>query len=682
MHSQIREPNLGSCSICGMSLEPLHQGLNQDSDTELRNMTRRFWICLILSAPLFISEMGGHFITSTLIATPPLAQFILASLIVWGGGWSFWGKAYTSVKTMNLNMFTLIILGVGTAYFYSIAIAVLGKSSEHGLYFESAAVITTLVLLGQMLELKARATTGQAIQDLLKLAPATAILITDDGEKEVPLENIKAADLLRIRPGDKIPVDGEITKGNSSVDESMLTGESIPVEKKSGNHVRAGTLNSEGTLVIKATHIGQDTVLAQIVKAVESAQRTQAPIQRLVDKISAYFVPAVILTAIITGIIWYSLAPDHPLSYAMITAVSVLIIACPCALGLATPVSIMVASGRGAREGVLVRDAKTLETLAKVDTIVVDKTGTLTRGKPELIDIIELAEIPKSDLLRYAASLEQSSEHPLATAILKAAKDQEISLIEILDFKSITGKGVRATLDGKKVGLGNAALLEQLNIKTDTAKKKSEEHTKQGRGVMYLAIEDSLVGMIIIADKPKETTATTINQLRTLLGLEVIMLTGDTPQTARSIADQVGIDEVKAEALPQEKHKFIQDLQHRGKKIAMVGDGVNDAPALAQADVGIAMGKGSDIAIESADVTLMSGDLSGLIKAYRLSQDTNQNIRQNLWFAFGYNVLAIPLAAGALYPWFGILLSPQVSSAAMALSSVSVIANALRLRYK
>ncbi len=659
-------------------------------------MTRRFWVSLALSIPLLFVAMGDlipaiHVMLNNLASPRVLTwiELLLATPAVLWGGLPFFIRGWQSVINRSPNMFTLISMGTGAAYAYSLIAALFprifpdafrNEVGEVGVYFEAAAIIVALVLLGQVLELRARSKTGAAIKLLLGLAPKTARLIKDDGnEEDVPLDLVRIGDKLRVRPGEKIPVDGIIVKGTSSVDESMITGEPIPVEKSAGDRVIGATINGTGSVVLEAEKIGADTLLSQIVKMVADAQRSRAPIQKLVDVVAAYFVPAVIVSAVITFIVWALVGPDPKLAHALINAIAVLIIACPCALGLATPMSIMVATGKGATVGVLFKNAEAIEVLRKVNTLVVDKTGTLTVGKPKLVALNPEPGHSDDELLKFVASLERSSEHPLAAAIVKGAEKRGIKFEEAADFESITGKGVIGKVDGRRVALGNKALMDQLNVNVEKLIDNVEKMRRQGQTVMFIAIDDQIGGLIGVADPIKETTAEAIKQLHDR-GISIVMLTGDSETTAKAVADELGIDEVFADVLPDEKADAVKKLQQRGRYVAMAGDGINDAPALAQAQVGIAMGTGTDVAMESAGVTLVKGDLRGIIRAIHLSRYTIRNIKQNLFLAFIYNSLGVPVAAGVLYPFFGILLSPIIAAAAMSFSSVSVVGNALRLR--
>jgi Cu+-exporting ATPase len=693
MHPEIVRPEPGFCPICGMALEPRTVTLEEEVNPELVDMTRRFWISLVLTTPIFFLAMSDMIPGQPLqrIASPQLLNWLqlgLATPVVLWGGWPFFQRGWASIINRSLNMFTLIAIGVGTAYIYSVVATLFphlfpqsfrGHNGEVGVYFDAAAVITTLVLLGQVLELRARSKTSRAIKALLGLAPRTARLIRDDGtEVDVPLEQVKPGDRLRVRPGEKIPVDGIVLEGTTSVDESMITGEPIPVEKTKGSKVTGGTVNGTGSFIMQAERVGSDTLLAQIVRMVAEAQRSRAPIQKLADVVAGYFVPAVVLVAVLTFIIWALFGPEPTMAYALVNAVAVLIIACPCALGLATPMSIMVGTGRGATAGVLIKNAEALEVLEKIDTLVVDKTGTLTEGKPRLISVIPVRGQDEVELLLLAASLERGSEHPLAEAIVKGAEERGVKLAETREFRSITGKGVVGSADGKNVALGNAKLLEELNIKAGELWGQSEELRKEGQTVMYVVVDGAIAGLLGVADPVKQSTPEAIELLHED-GIKIVMLTGDNRTTAEAVAKRLGIDQIQAEVLPEQKVEVVKRLQAEGRMVAMAGDGVNDAPALAQAHVGIAMGTGTDVAMESAGVTLVKGDLRGIAKARRLSRGTMRNIRENLFFAFIYNVLGIPIAAGALYPFSGMLLSPVIASVAMTFSSVSVISNALRL---
>ncbi len=692
MHSQVHQPSPGNCPICGMTLEPLNVVLSDKPDPEFIDMKRRFWTAVVLALPLLIWVMGGHMIPNMRAVfnddTGRWLQLAFATPVVLWSGWPFFERGWKSIIYRSLNMFTLVSLGVGVAYSYSLAItlfpdwfkAFTGSDHVPDVYFEPAAVITALVLLGQVLELRARSQTNGALRALFDLAPKKARLIHGDGsEADVVVSEIKLGDLLRVRPGEKIPVDGVVTEGASTVDQSMLTGESIPVEKHKDDKVTGATLNGTGILIIKAERIGLDTMLSQIVAMVAKAQRSRAPIQRMADIVSSYFVPIVIIASLLTAVVWCLWGPEPRLAHAMLNSIAVLIVACPCALGLATPMSIMAGTGRAARAGVLIKDASALETFEKVDTLVIDKTGTLTEGKPKLVDLVAVKGFNENTLLHLAASIERGSEHPLASAIVRGATDKKIELTSATDFQSLTGKGVIGLVDGKKVVLGNKALLQSLNVATKEVEVLAHPFRAEGQTAMLLAIDGLPAGIIVVADPVKQTTPEAIKLLRQD-GLTIVMLTGDNQATAKSVAQKLGIDEIEADVLPARKAEIIQSMQKKGRKVAMAGDGINDAPALAAAVVGIAMGNGTDIAMESAGITLIKGDLMGIVRARHLSHAVMNNIRQNLFFAFIYNILGIPIAAGALYPFFGILLSPIIASAAMAFSSISVIANSLRLK--
>jgi len=689
MHPEVRQIGPGSCPICGMALEPEQVSLDRGPDPELIDMTGRFWIALALTLPVFAIEMGSHFGVMHLLP-PAWSNWISLALstpvVLWAGA-PFFVRGWNSLLTRHLNMFTLIAMGTGVAYLYSVVGTLAPRlfppalRDAHGavaVYFEAAAVITTLVLLGQVLELRARERTSGAIRSLLRLAPKTARRIAFHGDEDVAIEDIAVGDLLRVRPGEKVPVDGLITEGQSSVDESMVTGESMPVSKAEGSRVIGGTVNQGGGLVLRAEKVGRDTMLARIVDMVARAQRSRAPIQRLADRVAGWFVPAVIATAAIAFAAWMIFGPEPRFTFGMVAAVTVLIIACPCALGLATPMSIMVGVGRGAHSGILIRDAQALEQFESIDTIVIDKTGTLTEGKPKLTKIVTADGIGENGLLRLAASVERGSEHPLARAILNGAKERALALSEVTGFASPSGKGASGTVDGQLVALGNAMLMREANIATASLDAAAEAARRDGATAIYVAIDGRAAGVIAIADPVKPSAKAAIAALRAA-GLRIVMLTGDNETTARAVASQLDIEEIEAGVLPERKSEVVQRLRNQGRRVAMVGDGVNDAPALAAADVGVAMGSGTDVAIESAGVTLLTGDLAGLVRARRLSVATMRNIRQNLAFAFLYNAAGVPIAAGVLYPVFGILLSPMIGAAAMALSSVSVIGNALRL---
>ncbi len=692
MHPEIRQVGPGSCPICGMALEPELVSLDDQPNPELADMSRRFWIGLALAAPAVVLEMGGHLVGGHGLVKPSLSnwiQFAFATPVVVWAGWPFFVRGWQSLVTRNLNMFTLVAMGTGVAYVYSLVATVLpgvfppafrGHGGAVAVYFEAAAVITVLVLLGQVLELRAREATSGAIKALLDLAPKTARLVDDAGEDhEVALDSLNVGDRLRVRPGEKVPVDGVMTEGRSSLDESLVTGESMPVTKEVGAKVIAGTLNQSGGFVMQAEKVGRDTLLSQIVQMVAQAQRSRAPIQRLADQVAGWFVPAVIVVAVVAFAAWAWFGPEPRLAYGLVAAVSVLIIACPCALGLATPMSIMVGVGRGAQAGVLIKNAEALEQMEKVDTLVVDKTGTLTEGKPKVVSIIPASGFDESEVLRLAASVERSSEHPLADAIVREAKQRNLDLAAVTDFDSPTGKGVTGRIDSKVVLLGNAKFMTASGVETRSLETRAEALRAEGATVVNIAVDGALAGILAIADPVKATTPDALKALAAE-GIKVIMLTGDNRTTANAVAQRLGIFEVEAEVLPDQKSAVVTKLQKAGRIVAMAGDGVNDAPALAAADVGIAMGTGTDVAMESAGVTLLKGDLGGIVRARRLSEATMSNIRQNLFFAFIYNAAGIPIAAGVLYPNFGLLLSPIIAAAAMALSSVTVVGNALRLR--
>lgn len=695
MHPEIIRDKPGDCPKCGMTLEPMGVIDKKEENTdELDYMTKRFWISTILAIPLFIlamlADLSENILPSSLsMSTIQYIEFFLATPIVLWGGWNFYVKAYYSVINKSLNMFTLIGLGVSVAWIFSVIALFLpalfpinlqGEGGTVPVYFEAAGVIITLVLLGQVLELRARSRTNVAIKMLLNLVPSTAIRInTDKTEELIDVEDIQLNDNLKIKPGEKIPVDGIIINGKSIIDESMVTGESIPVEKNLDDKVIGATVNGTGVFIMKATKIGKDTLISQIIEMVAQAQRSRAPIQKLADSVSGYFVPAVVLISFITYIIWYFFGPEPTLAFAIVNAVAVLIIACPCALGLATPISIMVGTGRGALEGVLIKNAEALEIMEKIDTVVVDKTGTLTVGKPQVTAITNLNNFNENEILKFAAAIEQNSEHPLSEAIIKKAKENAIDILEVENFKYITGKGVIGEVDTKIIALGNLKLMQDLNINLDDAVQKANDLRENGQTVIFIAIDNILAGLISIADPIKFSTKEAIDNLHSL-GINVVMLTGDNEITARAVAKKLSIKQVYSDVLPEDKLSVIKDLQAQGKIVAMAGDGINDAPALTAANVGIAMGTGTDIAIESAEITLIKGDLNGIIKAYKLSKGTMKNIRQNLFFAFIYNAAGVPIAAGILYPYFGILLSPIIAAAAMSFSSVSVILNALRLK--
>ncbi len=693
MHPEVRQKGPGSCPICGMALEPVTVSLEETPNDELEDMARRFWWSLALTLPILaamVSEMlpGQPIQRAVSPRTLNVVELALATPVVLWGGWPFFVRGWASLVSRHLNMFTLIALGVGAAYGFSVVATIVPGLFPHSfqmggavaVYFEPAAVIVVLVLLGQVLELRARSRTGAAIRSLLGLAPKTARRVETDGtEYDVPLGDVHAGDRLRVRPGERIPVDGVVLEGTGVVDESMVTGEPIPVGKETGASVTGGTVNTTGAFLMKAERVGADTLLAQIVRMVSEAQRSRAPIQRLADTVSAWFVPVVIAVAMVTFAAWALVGPEPQFAYALVNAIAVLIIACPCALGLATPMSIMVGTGRAAEAGVLFRNAEALELLEQVTTLVVDKTGTLTEGKPALATVEAQGRVDATTLLRLVASVENVSEHPLGAAIVAGARERNIALSHVTEFQSVTGQGVAGTVDGRKVSIGNTRFMESLGVDAGRLREHVEELRRSGQTVMFVAVDGALSGIVGVADPVKATSREAINDLHAE-GIRVVMLTGDNRITAQAVAAAVGIDQVEAEVLPDQKANVVRRFQQEGQRVAMAGDGINDAPALAQADVGIAMGTGTDIAIESADVTLVKGDLRGIVRARRLSRGTMKNIRQNLFFAFVYNVLGVPIAAGALYPFAGLLLSPMIASAAMTFSSVSVIANALRLR--
>jgi Cu+-exporting ATPase len=695
MHPEIIRNKPGDCPKCGMALETMEISKSEEENTdELDYMSKRLLISTILAIPLFIlamlADLTENVLPSTFsMQTIQFIEFLLATPIVLWAGWNFYVKAYYSVVHKNLNMFTLIGLGVSVAWIFSVfalffpnlfPLNLQGEGGTVPVYFEAAGVIITLVLLGQVLELRARSKTNVAIKMLLNLVPSKATRINKDNTEElIAVDDIQLNDILKIKPGEKIPVDGSITKGKSNIDESMLTGEPIPVEKTIDDKIIGATVNGTGVFLMKATKIGKDTLISQIIEMVAKAQRSRAPIQKLADTVSGYFVPIVVVISIVTAIIWYLFGPAPSIAFAIVNAVAVLIIACPCALGLATPISIMVGTGRGALEGVLIKNAEALEIMEKVDTVVVDKTGTLTVGKPEITSITNLNNFKENDILKFAAALEQNSEHPLSEAIIKKAKANKLDMLELTDFEYIVGKGVIGKVDSQPIVLGNLQLIKSMNIDVQDAEQKANKLRENGQTVVFLAIDSQLAGLISIADPLKSSTKKAIEDLHNL-GINVVMLTGDNKITAQAIANKLSIKQVYSDVLPEDKLSVIKELQAKGKIVAMAGDGVNDAPALAAANVGIAMGTGTDIAIESAEVTLVKGDLNGILKAYKLSKGTMKNIRQNLFFAFIYNTAGIPIAAGILYPFFGILLSPIIAAAAMSFSSVSVILNALRLK--
>jgi Cu+-exporting ATPase len=693
MHSQIRQVGPGSCPICGMALEPELAGSDIGPNPELIDMSRRFWIGIALTVPIFVLEMGSHIAGAHSWVDPNLSnyvQFAFATPVVLWAGWPFFVRGWQSLVTRNLNMFTLIAMGTGVAYAYSLIATFApglfpqafrgGHGGAPATYFEAASVITVLVLMGQVLELRAREATSGAIRALLGLAPKTARRVKDDdSDEDVSLDEIHAGDRLRVRPGDKVPVDGVIIEGRSAIDESIITGESMPVTRQKDSRVIGGTINKSGSFIMRADKVGRETLLSQIVQMVASAQRSRAPIQRLADQVSAWFVPAVIAAAIAAFGAWAMFGPEPRFSYALVAAVSVLIIACPCALGLATPMSIMVGVGRGAQAGVLIKNAEALERMEKIDTLVIDKTGTLTEGRPKVASVLPAPGFDEAQVLKLAASVERGSEHPLAAAIVAAAAERKLELATASDFDSPAGKGVTGTVEGKKIALGNARFLSELNIDTSAVREEAERLRSDGATAVFLAVDGKTAGVIAVADPIKQTTPVALRALAAD-GIRVVMLTGDNRTTAQAAARRLGIAEVEAEVLPGQKSAVVEKLRREGRVVAMAGDGVNDAPALAAAEVGIAMGTGSDVAIESAGITLLKGDLTGIVKARALSAAVMRNIRQNLFFAFLYNALGVPVAAGVLYPALGLLLSPIVSAAAMALSSVSVIGNALRLR--
>ena len=692
MHPQIRQVGPGFCPICGMALEPVLATAETGRNPELLDMTRRFWISTILALPVVALEMGfhliglAHYLSQT---TSNWLQMILASPVVLWGGWPFFVRGWKSIVSRNLNMFTLIAMGTGVAWVYSVVATLTPQifpqafrigDGAVAVYFEAAAVITVLVLLGQVLELRARETTSGAIRALLDLAPKTARRIRNDGtEEEVPLDQVRVGDRLRVRPGEKVPIDGVVLEGRSAVDKSMVTGESMPVTKEVGANVIGGTINQSGALIIEAKKVGRDTMLSQIVQLVAEAQRSRAPIQRMADQVSGWFVPAVIVVALMAFAAWAIWGPEPRFSYGLVAAVAVLIIACPCALGLATPMAIMVGVGRGAQSGVLIKNAEALEHMEKVDTLVVDKTGTLTEGKPAVTGIVPGSGYTEAEVLQLAASVERASEHPLALAIVRAAEKQGLTTSKVVDFDFPTGKGAGGMVDGRRIVLGNAKFLTEIGVDVTAVASRAEELRKEGATAIFIAVDGTVAGVLAIADPVKETTPEALKALKAE-GIRVVMLTGDNWTTAKAVARRLGIEDVEAEVLPDQKSAVVQRYKAAGHVVAMAGDGVNDAPALAAADVGIAMGTGTDVAMESAGVTLLKGDLTGIVRARRLSQAVMRNIRQNLFFAFIYNALGVPIAAGVLYPFFGILLSPIIAAAAMALSSVSVVGNSLRLR--
>ncbi|SDJ46914.1 copper-transporting P-type ATPase [Salipiger marinus] len=695
MHAEVRKTDPGSCPICGMGLELESATMVEDGPNhELVDFTRRFWVGAVLTLPLLVLTMGPYLGFGGVRdifgeRTTLWIELVLGTPVVLWSGWPFMVRGWNSFRTMNLNMFSLISMGVMAAWLFSI-VAVLAPDifpdgfrdpeGHVGVYFEAAAVIVTLVLLGQVMELRAREGTGKAIRALLDMAAKTARVIRDDGsEEEIPLEEVQVGDHLRVRPGEKVPVDGTVVDGRSSVDESMISGEPVPVEKTEGDVLTGATINGTGSLVMEATRVGADTMLAQIVEMVANAQRSRAPIQKYADKVAGFFVPVVIVIAVLSFIAWAIWGPAPALSYALISAVAVLIIACPCALGLATPMSIMTATGRGAQAGVLIKNAEALERFEKVDTLIVDKTGTLTEGKPRLIAVLPEPGHDEAEVLRLAASLERGSEHPLAEAIVRGAEDRGVDMAKASDFEAVTGKGVKGVVDGQAVALGNLALISDMGLEAGALTEKANARRDEGETVMFVVLEGAIAGLVSVADPVKETTPAALKALHDL-GFRIIMATGDNERTAKAIGARLGIDEIRADVLPEDKARIIRELQEAGRKVAMAGDGVNDAPALAQADVGIAMGTGADVAIESAGFTLIKGNLDGIVRARRLSRATMRNIRQNLFFALIYNASGVPVAAGVLYPFLGILISPMFAAFAMSASSISVVLNALRLR--
>lgn len=692
MHPEVEQQEPGTCPKCGMELEPKYVEAEEEDDSELRDMSRRFWVAVALGVPVFLLAMAPmvgiplHRFLS--VTASKWIQFALSTPVVFWSAWPFFVRGWRSITTWNLNMFTLIGLGTGAAYGYSVVAVFVPRifppsfriDGEVAVYFEAATMITALVLLGQVLELRARRRTSGAIRELMSLAPPTAHVVRDGSEAEVPLEEVREGDLIRVRPGEKIPVDGEVREGASTVDESMITGEPIPVAKTVGEPVIGGTVNETGSFLMRAQRVGRETMLAQIVKMVSEAQRSRAPIQRLADVVASYFVPAVVGVALVTFAVWGLVGPQPRLAYALVSAVTVLIIACPCALGLATPMSIMVGVGRGATDGVLIKNAEVLEVMEAVDTIVVDKTGTLTEGKPKLTECLAADGFSEADVLRLAASVEHNSEHPLARAIIEGAAARKLTLQQVDGFQSVTGGGVTAVVEGRKVLVGTAGLLREQGVEgLEAWQEQAASLQEQGRTVMLIAVDGHVGGMVAVADPIKPSTPEAVRALHRL-GLSIMMVTGDNERTARYVADQLGIDSVASGVKPHEKHQRVASLRSRGHVVAMAGDGINDAPALAAADVGIAMGTGTDVAIENAGVTLVKGDLRGIVRAIELSRRVMRNIRQNLFFAFVYNALGVPIAAGVLYPFTGLLLSPMIAAAAMSFSSVSVISNALRLR--
>jgi Cu+-exporting ATPase len=696
MHPEVRNPGPGSCPICGMGLEAdTSTGTGDEGpNLELIDFTRRFWVGAVLTVPLLILAMSPYVGLGQIREffgerTTLWIELLLGTPVILWSGWPFFERGYHSFRTMHLNMFSLIGMGVAAAYIFSIIAVIMPEifpdgfrdaEGHVGVYFEAAAVIVTLVLLGQVMELRARERTGSAIKALLDMAAKTARVIREDGtEEEIPLEDVQVGDKLRVRPGDKVPVDGVVLEGRSSVDESMISGEPVPVEKVEGDTVTGATINGTGSLIIEATRVGSDTMLSQIVEMVANAQRSRAPIQKYADMVAGYFVPVVILIAIISFISWAIWGPDPALSYGLVSAVAVLIIACPCALGLATPMSIMTATGRGAQAGVLIKNAEALERFEKVDTLIVDKTGTLTEGKPKLVAVLPEEGHDEAEVLRLAASLERGSEHPLAEAIVSGAEERGVEMADATDFEAVTGKGVKGVVDGRQVALGNAKLVVDMGLDGGRLSETANARRDEGETVMFVVLDNAIAGMVSVADPVKETTPDALKALHKL-GFRIIMATGDNERTAKAVAGRLGIDEIRADVLPEDKARIIKELQEQGRKVAMAGDGVNDAPALAQADVGIAMGTGADVAIESAGFTLVKGNLDGIVRARRLVRATMRNIRQNLFFALVYNASGVPVAAGLLFPFFGILISPMFAAFAMSASSISVVLNALRLR--
>jgi Cu+-exporting ATPase len=695
MHAEVRHPGPGSCPICGMGLEPETVSAEDEGpNPELVDFTRRFWVGAVLTIPVLVLAMGPfvgftYFMELLGERTSLWLELVLSTPVILWSGWPFFLRGYHSFRTMNLNMFSLIGMGVGAAYIFSI-LAVIApqifpagfrdENGNVGVYFEAAAVIVTLVLLGQVMELRAREGTGKAIRALLDMAAKTAVVIRPDGtEEEIELDQVQLGDHLRVRPGDKVPVDGVVVEGRSSVDESMISGEPVPVEKVAGEPVTGATINGTGSLVIEATRVGADTMLSQIVQMVADAQRSRAPIQKYADQVAGMFVPAVIAVAIVSFVVWSIWGPDPAMAYGLVSAVAVLIIACPCALGLATPMSIMTATGTGAQLGVLIKNAEALERFEKIDTLIVDKTGTLTEGKPRLVAVLPEDGHDEAEVLRLAASLERGSEHPLAEAIVRGAEERGVDFAKAEDFEAVTGKGVKGRVDGKAVALGNAALIRDMGLDSGALVDAANARRDEGETVMFIVFDSTIAGLVCVADPVKETTPTALKALHEL-GFRIIMATGDNERTALAVANRLGIDEIRADVLPEDKARIIKELQEQGRKVAMAGDGVNDAPALAQADVGIAMGTGADVAIESAGFTLVKGNLDGIVRARKLSQATMRNIRQNLFFALIYNASGVPIAAGALYPFFGILIGPIFAAFAMSASSLSVVLNSLRLR--